>query len=798
MIKIISINKAIGFVILVALAVLTGCGEDPAGPDINTEQPGNDFQPLSELPGDPNEPAIEALFDFSVTVDVEDGDISVENETEIIRTKLEFAFVPGTTVGDINDLLTAYEARIIDMLPDRPFLIVHIPDPGNLRALRDIIEEFKNEENIGAVWEGVVPSFDMLPDHIDATTPCAESECVNDAQMNRIKHHLSVRGHAAWNLREAIQDRPWLVIADGFGDGIFEDFYASEFKNPNDFVNGNPFHHGYHVLGIINADYDHQSEVTGTFPGTMLVRAFDLKGRQAWSQLENQLVRLIKGVLDTDVNANIIVNTSIGTNGDFSDGIRWWGKVVDLQDNFIHFTAAGNTGENRPDSTPAYETSSFSYAALGDIGLNDPLLELLFDHLDIQVASNLENTFVVENRTTNPDAVVEEDARDAKRPWPGCAHNRSIMGGNLSAIGTDVYSFTDGFGTRFLTGTSMATPQAAGTAAFMWALNPSLRVNDIMFLINKTARSTEVTSTHENCRSETPAPVIDTYDAVLAAGGVDARLALLDVTGSGTFTGDDIAIFLEEFDERDGILDYSRYDLNGSGQTGGSATDRFDLNHDLEYGIVTQIIENLEVEFIESSVTDTDILCYYAYSDLYSGDIDRRSELLGNVCIQEDPILEVNSSRFSYSTECAIIGYVTAAWDSAETSMITIGNFTTEPVWINILVTNEVPIQGDWEDSISDWEVHIVRPEVDVGFEAGGPESGELLELQREEVNLDGQRLGIWSGRFTAQLRYDDVNLDEEEIITVQGEFSGLWNPQEASNIYPLYPPFPEACEEYL
>jgi hypothetical protein len=800
MIKITSIKKAAGIIILIAVT-LTACSDDPTSPaDTDPVQSGEDLLPLTELPGDPNEPAIDALFDFSVTVEVQQGEISEENGTEIIRTKIEFAFMPGTTVGDINNILSKYEARIIDMLPDRPFIIVHIPDPVDLPSLRSIIEEIENEDSIGAVWEGVIPSSELLPDHINATIPCAGSECVNAEQINRIKHHLAVRGHAAWNLRDAIQGQPWLVIQDWFGDGIHSEFYASEFMNSNDIGNDEPNNHGYHVLGIINADFEHRTDVTGMFPDRIRVYVLDQTiSRTIISQNENHIVRHIREILNTQSSANIIINTSLshGT-ANFSDGVRWWGKVVDLEDRFVHFTAAGNVGREpnggRSASAPAYATSSFSYAALGDKGINDPIIDLLLDHLGIQAPSNLKNTFVVENRISNPGDVSEENAKEAERPKPGCANQSSIMGGNLSAIGTDVLSYGAGRTAGSLSGTSMATPQAAGTAAFMWAVNPSLGVDDIMYLLNKTARTPQV-PLQENCRSEQPAPVIDTYDAVLAAGGNDVRLALLDVSGSGSFTEADIKIFLEEFDERDGILDYSRYDLNGSGQTGGSATDRFDLNHDLEYGIVTQTIEGLEIEFTENSVTDTDILCFYAYSDLYSGDHDQRSELLGNLCVQAEPILEVHSSRFSYSTDCATVGYIKPPGVEQETAMISIENFTTEPVWVTIPVTKEVLITGEWEDFISDWSGHIIRPEADIGFEAGGPEGGELLELKREEVVIDGQRIGIWSGRFTAQFRYSDVNTDEEEIITVHGEFSGLWNPEEAANVYPLYPPFPEGCE---
>jgi len=792
-----SIKKTVGFLILVSIVSITSCSDDPTGPDTNPEQPGNEHEPLTELPGDPNEPAIDALFDFSAHVEVDEGEISVENGSEIIRSKIELAFVPNTTVGDINNILSKYNARIIDMLPDRPFLIVYIPDPGDLPSLRSIIEKLEGEDSIGAVWEGAVPTPDMLPHFIDATIPCAGSECVNEEQIDRIKHHLAVRGHAAWNLRNAIVNSPWLVIADFFGYGVPDSGFMGDFVNPEDFKDGKDSRHGYFVLGIINADFDQQPEVTGIFPDELRIRGVQAAKVSTVSEFENNIVRRINSIIqETGAGSDVVVNTSTGKYpSDIDDGARWWGKVATLQNNFVHFTAAGNVTEKVPENTPAYEMSSFAYAAVGNMDAPPPFLDLT----DLPQFSNLENTFVVENRMPNPFFITFENAKESERVWPGCAFNESLMGGNLSAIGWQVYSFGDKDGTdgpAYNSGTSAAAPQAAGTAAYMWAVNPSLGVNEIVNLLNKAARSPEF-PTFDLCRSEIPAPVIDTYDAVLAAGGDDVRKALLDVTGSGSFTEDDIEVFLDEFDERDGILDYSRYDLNGTGQTGGDATDRFDLDHDLEFGTVTQIIEDDEIEFDENAVTDTDVLCYYAYSDLYSGSSDKRKELLGFIC-NTGPYLEVHSSKFNYETECAYVSNINPGDVSA---MVMINNSTVTgpeaPVAVTISVFEDVPLQEEWEKEISNWHGQILDHQG--SWAAIGPEGGNILELKREEVTVSGHTIGIWSGRFTTQFEYDDdiYTSDSEEIITVNGEFSGLWRTTRIQeiNLPGGHPPvYPDKC----
>src|SRR5207244_4453731 len=82
--------------------------------------------------------------------------------------------------------------------------------------------------------------------------------------------------------------------------------------------------------------------------------------------------------------------------------------------------------------------------------------------------------------------------------------------------------------------------------------------------------------------------------------------------------------------------DYDRFDLNGDGFTGGSRREAFDLERvgSLQYGAthyapdVTQEIEGQTVHFNSAAVTDFQILCYYAYSPLYTGDQQRRKTLL--------------------------------------------------------------------------------------------------------------------------------------------------------------------------
>ncbi len=75
-------------------------------------------------------------------------------------------------------------------------------------------------------------------------------------RLDRIDHQLAVRAHAAWNAKDAIgplEERPWLVITDLFGDGAPDEMFNVEVERSKDFAEeddwnlGGPNRHGYHA-----------------------------------------------------------------------------------------------------------------------------------------------------------------------------------------------------------------------------------------------------------------------------------------------------------------------------------------------------------------------------------------------------------------------------------------------------------------------------------------------------------------------------------------------------------------------
>src|SRR5262249_53332590 len=92
------------------------------------------------LEGGAGAPALSATPDL----DLETGSPPSEFDRNasgrrIVRTRLEIGFTDGATIGDVNRVLDAADARIVMMLENVPILLIRIPDPGSVAALEELI-----------------------------------------------------------------------------------------------------------------------------------------------------------------------------------------------------------------------------------------------------------------------------------------------------------------------------------------------------------------------------------------------------------------------------------------------------------------------------------------------------------------------------------------------------------------------------------------------------------------------------------------------------------------------------------
>jgi len=586
------------------------------------------------LEGDPEERASTALTDLDSGDRISDTEITTDPDGgQIVRTKLEIAFLDTATIEEVNALLESVDAAITSMLEGVNLLVVRIPDPGSLAGLDDVVSQLEADPIVLYVTKLYLPVPRELPGNYTAGT----------SDLTLIVHHLAVRAHAAWNARAALDNPashpPLLIVEDFFGDGPPNHDFAV-ISTLGDVATGNLESHGYHVLGIISAKHGGGASgaeslrglATGIYPGTLELRVVDHQSGLDPATSQNLLIMRIK-----NASKNVVVNSSLGFP-DFPTATlpswcmkaaRSWikrlrGSVLyetgttgpdSLENNFLHCCAAGNIGQGLP--TPeAPRDSEYNMARL---------LPDLETEMGVSLP-NLTNTLVIENRTNSPDQPYRADCLDASSKYPG----------DLSAVGTKVHSLTgSSSGTDSYTGTSMASPQAAGLAAYVWALAPRLTPQELLSLLKTTARYSSL-----GC-SPAPQSVIDAYSAVLAVddasalqeggspGDAKVRLAILDVVdgsgslgGNGAFDEKDVQYLVGKVSGSTPELDYSRCDLNGDGWTGGEGTDKVNLDIDYPptYGSVAQEILGETVTFSERNVTDMQVLCYYAYSNLYTGD----------------------------------------------------------------------------------------------------------------------------------------------------------------------------------
>ena len=605
--------------------------------------------PTGLLQGNNAALAIPQITAYDNSQGVEDSNVVIAPAPDgrhIALTQLEIWIDADATVGEVNEALQSVDALIISMIPNVPILLIEIDRPADFTALQGIADQLLAFDAINKVDFVSMSSPDSLPSNIGPD---------DIAALNKSYQLIATKSFAARNAKVALastlSEPPTIIIADFFGDGT----PGAQFDIVTDSADYNLFSlnsHGYHVLGIISALDGGSSTVTGAYPDTAFIKAVDIQ-LSTTKQLSNTEWQNRVLLIMYNNPRKYVVNSSIGSscspNGFCSDdilradGFKFITKVRDagLENNYLHVNSAGNT----PGPTYAYQDNERNYAALRT------------DITDDQgnAVSPLTNVITVEN------VAITSVSAESDPSKPICLSSGSVSGGHISAPGYLITSFVDANGAEDrLSGTSMAAPMVTAVAAYLWALAPDLSPQVLKQRLINSAEPVTL-SEWEGCADVAPQPFLDAYRTILTADNqatlentdpVAGRIrgTILDVSGedpnyvgsNGQFDELDIDTFLYFFDEFNGKLDYSEFDLNGDGYTGGGKTSKFDLdmNRSIEQQ-VSQTIGGDNIDFDENAVSDMGILCYYAYSKLYTGDTDIRDHLIGNECGMDDCIYTV-------------------------------------------------------------------------------------------------------------------------------------------------------------
>jgi hypothetical protein len=678
----------------------------------------------------------ETVADVIKNVDL--NDYATEAETEIdpagrkiALTKMMIAFKPEATPLQFENLLDSLNATITSSVARTRSVVVRIPKPDSLEAYYALINQIETEPFVDFVWKGEIPKLDALPSIYQSAPP-------DPNELLYIDNHLAIRAHAAWNASRAIDSNymPMVVVADTFGQGPPE-------NNTVNFINYGGFRtsgwegdHGYAVLGIITGTHG-QYFTTGIYPGTIGLGVVDHSDSGdnliVFPEIMNKLLTLL-----ISTPGEIIVNTSTGyvcdegINGvdciDISEAraiASLWVEDVrlyGLENRVLHVTSAGNI-----------EKTGVRYARTNSPWASAALLEGLTSTSGHPLA-NLKNTVVVEN-------AVNRTVTDTEPVKTKCLYQDSFIGGHVSGIGTYVRSFDDAFGEESdgHVGTSFSSPQVAGLAAYLWSIDHTLSPQQIKNLLIDTSDPVPVASEQGCSDSLSPAPIVDAYEALLALDAADShpvRSAILDVTEDNSFNENDLQQFVNNYYDTSGpslvliepdVPDYGRYDLNGDGWTGGSKNTKFDLNMDLSSnGEITQYIGGDNVGFNEYAASDVNVLCYYAYSNLYSGDTEQRDDLIGRICGKEE-------CRYGYSPYDINYGYYKICRQSLDPrSIITLVHTIDYLGFDSIILKQEVCNEAKY--SLTD-ECQSVNSLITMNWSKSYPGPGPSILLIIDYVN---------------------------------------------------------------
>ncbi len=607
----------------------------PAAPPV-TPGGGGGPQPNPDgvlLAGNPGDNAVAATVHLPVSP-VDESDIDGTRLT----TRLTAVVAKTATVGDVNAALTARDLRIVAMRKNSAFVSLKTPPQPTPDAAQALAAELEATSLFNFVRLSHDVELTPVPDGTKRVLPPSGG--------NDIEHLRLMSMPAAWNAAALARGNPRVKVLVG-------DYFAQ--TQPHPYINamrtvvGMPStrlkngravgNHGFAVAGMIGANYDGEP-TTGVSPDpTQLLDIIPVSIAGTGGDFSKFIADQFPSV------GHFVLNTSLGSRFALSrhqhyvdlalGAIEWRELAAPHSNRYFHATSAGNNGEDEGNLGEALYNSEMTLSRFRD----DPRSILIPDSLTTAQQVALDDAW--------------QTAIDAS-PLAAVSTDNTIVVGSTNLLGgvstfsnrnPDVWApgedgpapcpivddTCDGNTTLFR-GTSMASPLIAGLAAYLWALAPDLSVADLK------------TAIHHG--QTLGFGVVDAYATVLAIdhlrGNGRVRSTVLDVAGHAletmpnrVFDEVDIETFLILFESYElarrsggGEPDYSRYDLNGNGLTGGDDAALFDLNRDLQLGTALQTIDGRIEEFDEIFATDFDVLCYYAYSELYQGNAEARDELL--------------------------------------------------------------------------------------------------------------------------------------------------------------------------
>lgn len=310
----------------------------------------------------------------------------------------------------------------------------------------------------------------------------------NDPSYGSQYHHPLMQNNLAWDytygnpdiiiavtddgvelshsdLNANIWVNPGEIAGNGIDDdnnGYIDDVNGWDFSSGNNNPNPNSSYddHGTHVSGISAGRTNNSIGISGV-SGHSTILPIQFYGVGAWTAA----VCNASFTYAADNGANI-VNTSYNINGWVGDPVFTAGMQYMHDAGVLHFNSGGNGGEINPARQAFHQT----------------LLTV---------------------STTASDVIS--------------SFSNYGTGMDISAPGSDIYSTVTSNGYGYKSGTSMATPNAAGAAALIWSANPSWNSYQVAAQLLATADDIDA--------------INPSYAGLLGAGRVNTYLAMSTTIG---------------------------------------------------------------------------------------------------------------------------------------------------------------------------------------------------------------------------------------------------------------------------
>jgi len=644
------------------LLVLTlACGQDegPTGP--------GDPSPAEVLPPDPDGMALPGEPDHGAAdniVTLLPSPAPVEEiDGPLLTTRLAAVIAPEASVGEVNAALDSQGAAIVSMRAGDPFVTLVIDAVGDIaeaRALADALEAsgafvharpgFTSASGEIVRMSGSDPPAGSSSDH--APDVSSSRDYPEEGALAWVEHLMPSRLPAAWNVRDRARGEAVLIVPSTYADvsdpelpGLHFAESGSRPVHPDDGIMYGAGNLGFYLAGIAAADWSFESGAhphTGADP--VATERLDLIGVHTygldWSE---QLAAIAESIPSTGNRVLLTWQTfndpaaTLYTLAERCWLALQWRRLVQATVSggpaFVHVAACGE----RREGDGLYHHAEF----------NSPFALATSDVLHDVITVDAEPDEVEAFQAAYRAAVEEAPAIDAplanvllvgSSSPDGVESDFSSHGSEVRVVGGSVPGACLVWpecenGSLRESGAHAAAAQVAGLACYLWHLDEDASRDDILLRLQ-----------HAYSSSALPG-ILDAWTAVLSMEGTlgpdGLRATLLDVSGpdaapDGRFDEDDLEEFLSAFEAFAGASerDWSVYDLNGDGWTGGDRTARMDLDVNDPPGFTTveQTIGDETVSYDETAVTDLEVLCYYAHSPLYAGSPGIRDELLDGLC----------------------------------------------------------------------------------------------------------------------------------------------------------------------